>query len=88
MPPKRQVGGSNPPVPTTQPTPRWTTHSPKASQDFAGIGKLAEESPPRRYFFVFATSFPKSNKCSGLKAFSDHRQESGNSTPTKKPISR
>jgi hypothetical protein len=40
------------------------------------------------YFFVFATSLSKSNKCSGLKAFFDHRQASENSTPTKKPISR
>ena len=40
------------------------------------------------YFFVFVTSLSKSNKCSGLKAFFDHRQASENSTPTKKPISR
>ena len=45
-------------------------------------------SETSNYFFLFATSLPKSNKCSGLKAFFDHRQASENSTPTKKPISR
>ena len=40
------------------------------------------------YLFVLATSLSKSNKCWGLKAFFDHRQESENSTPAKKPISR